>query len=70
MRQEMVVVPLLSIDAMREYWYHVLVSLIVEMVDFVSFVDDVGHHIGRRGVDNGRRDDVHHVPMVLVFGNV
>src|SRR5690242_2210507 len=66
-RKEVVVVSLLSIYAMSENWDHVFVSVSVEVMYFVALVEDVGHHVRWRRVDNGGRDDVRHVSGVFVL---
>jgi len=66
----MVVVPLLSIHAMSENGDHVLIGRWVEMVDLISLVDDISHHIRGRRVDDCRRDDIGHVSEIFVLGNV
>src|SRR5690348_6873834 len=66
----MSIVPFLSVYIMSKDRYHVLIRVRVEMMNFVPLVDDVRHHIWKRRVDNGRRDDVRHVSVVFVFGDV
>ncbi len=53
----------------REYRYHVLVSIMIKMVNSSSFIYNVTHHIRWRRIDNGRRYDVWHVTMVMIFRN-
>jgi hypothetical protein len=69
-RQEVIVVPLLSIHTMGEDWHHGLIRVVIEVVYLVALVDYVGHHIGRWGVDDSGGDDIQHIPVVFVFGNV
>jgi hypothetical protein len=40
------------------------------MMDLVALIDDICHHIWRRGVDYGGRHNVWHVSVILVLGNV
>ena len=37
------------------------------MVDLISLVQHICHHVWRRCIDNGRRNDIGHVAMILVF---
>ena len=69
MRQEMLIIPWLTLHAVLEDGDHALVSVGIEMVDLVSLVQHVGQQIRRRRIDNGGRDDVRHVPEVLVLGH-
>jgi hypothetical protein len=66
----MVVVSLFSICIMREEGNHVFVGLIVEVMHLVPLVQDVCHDFRWRCVYNGGADDVWHVSVILVLGDV
>ena len=66
----MIVVSPFPIHVMSEYWYHVFVRIGIKVVHFVAFVENIGHYVRWRCVDNRRRDDIRHIPGVLVFGNL
>jgi hypothetical protein len=68
-REKVLVIPRLAIDVVRKHGYHVFIGVGVEMVDLVAFVENIRHHIGRRGVDYCRRYNVGHVSMIAVFGD-
>ena len=53
---------------MSEHGYHILFSIVVEMVRLVALVQDISHHLWWWRIDNGRRDDVGHVAVVPILG--
>lgn len=66
----MIVVSLLSVHVVCEDRNHVLVGVGIQVVDLVALVENVGHHVWRGRVDNGRRDNVGHIPRILVLWNL
>ena len=46
-RQKAFVVPYSPVDIMREHGNHVFVCFMVEMVNFVAFVENIAHHFWR-----------------------
>ena len=67
--QEVSVVPLATIHIALEHRDHVFVSIWVQMVDLVAFVEHISHHHRRWCVYNRRAHHVGHVPMIVVLGN-
>ena len=67
-RQETFVISGLQVNVMCEHWDHVFVSLAVKVVGFVSFVEDVPHHLRWRRIDDGRGYNISHVTMIMVLG--
>jgi len=53
---------------MGKHGNHVLICLVIEMVDFVSPVEDVCEHVSGRCVDDCGRDDIWHVSVVTILG--
>jgi hypothetical protein len=37
------------------------------MMNFVALVEDICHRVRRRGVDNGRGDDIWHISVILML---
>jgi hypothetical protein len=68
-REKVVIVPLLSVDVMCEDGNHVFVRVGIEVMYLVALVENVGHHVRRRRVDYSGRDDVGHIPSILVLWN-
>ena len=66
----MIVVSLLTIHPMSEDWNHTLIGVGIEMMNFVALVQDISHHIGWRCIDDSRRNDIRHVPGILVLWNL
>lgn len=54
---------------MREYRHHTFIGVVVEVMNLVPLVDDVGHHVGRGGVDDSRRYHIEHITVVFIFGH-
>ena len=67
-RQQVMVVARLSINVVTEHWYHVFVSLRIQMMHLVAFVEHIAHKRWWRSVHDRRRNHVRHIPMVLVLG--
>jgi acyl-[acyl carrier protein]--UDP-N-acetylglucosamine O-acyltransferase len=66
--EEVFVVAGLTVHAMAEDGDHILIGFLVEVVDLIPFVQDIGQQVRRRGVDDGGRDDVGNVAEVFVLG--
>ena len=47
------VVAFLAVNIVSKYGYHILVSVGIEMMHLVSFVDDISHHVGGWCIDDG-----------------
>lgn len=62
------VVSRLAFDSVGEHRDHVLIGVLVQMMYLVALVEDVGHEVRRRRVDDSGRDNVWHVAEILVFG--
>jgi hypothetical protein len=67
MRKQVIVVSLLTIYTMSEDWNHTLISVGIEMMNFVAFVQDISHHVGWGRIDDSRGDDIWHVSGILVL---
>lgn len=52
---------------MGKHRNHVLIGVTVEMVSLVTPIENIGHVVWWRRIDDGRRDDISHVAMVSVF---
>lgn len=63
----MIVVSLLSIHIMSEYWYHILICIRIKMMYFVALVEDIGHHVWWGRVDDRGRNNIRHVPRIFVL---
>jgi hypothetical protein len=66
--KQVLVVSRLTVDTILEDRDHVLLGQLVKMMDLVASIDDIRHHIGRRSVDNGRRDNIRHISGILMLG--
>ena len=63
----MFIIPRSPSDIMSEHRYHILISLLIEMMSFIAFVENVGHVVWWRRVDNCGRNYVGHVSMVFIL---
>ena len=53
-REKTFVVAPFAVDIVGEHGDHVLISMMIQVVNLVSLVDNVTHHLRRRSIDNGR----------------
>jgi hypothetical protein len=52
MRQQMLIVSGFAIDAVVEHGDHVFVRMLVEMMDLIALVENIGEEIWCRGIDD------------------
>lgn len=52
---------------MSEYWYHIFVCVVIQMMGFVTPVEDIRHIAGWRRVNDSGRDYIGHVSVIFIL---
>lgn len=60
--------PWVSVHVMSKHRYHILVGVLIKVMGFVAPVEDVGHIVGWRRVNDSRRNYVGHIAVISILG--
>jgi hypothetical protein len=69
-REKTLIVPVLAVYIVREDRDHIFVCIRVHVVHLVAFVENIRHKLGRRCINDSRRNDIRHITVIFILGQV